>query len=102
MLHQTLEDHGLSHDGATAVMNDVKKAAAWGLERINWGMPLSSAVDLIRFQLDVQIQAERFLPGRAACGAPTQLLAINDAGLHWVYQPFRSIAQVGGGGGVLA
>ncbi len=95
VLHHTLEDHGMTHDAAQAVMADVKKAAAWGPERINWGMPLSSAVDLIRFQLEVQIQAERFLPGRGACGAPTQLLAINDAGLHWVDRPFNPVAQIG-------
>ena len=96
VLHKSLKAHGLAHDKAQAVMDDVKKGAAWGPERINWGMPLSSAVDLVRFQLDVQIQAERFLPGRGACGAPTQLLAINDGGLHWVDQPFDPIAQIGG------
>jgi len=96
VLRHTLESHGLNHQAATAVMDDVKTAAAWGPERINWGMPLTSAVDLIRFQLEVQIQSERFLPGRAACGAPTQLLAINDAGLHWVDRPFEPIAQVSG------
>ena len=48
-----------------------------------------------RFQLEVQIQAERFLPGRAASGHPIQLLAINDAGLHWVESPFDRFAAVG-------
>lgn len=92
VLHQTLEKHGMAHEEAQAVLNEVKEAAAWGPARINWGMPLTSAVDLIRFQLDVQIQSERFLPGRGACGAPTQILAINDAGLHWVDRPFDPIA----------
>ena len=96
-LNTALESHGLAHKESQAVIGDVKKAAAWGPERINWGMPLSSAVDLVRFQLEVQIQSERFLPGRGGCGAPTQLLAINDAGLHWVDRPFDPIAQVGGG-----
>ncbi len=95
VLHRVLEDHGISHDDAQAVMADLKKACAWGPERMNWGMPLSSAVDLVRFQLEVQIQAERFLPGRAASGHPIQLLAINDAGLHWVESPFDRFAAVG-------
>ncbi len=90
-LHKVLEEHGMAHKDAKAVMDDVKRAAAWGPQRINWGMPLSSAVDLVRFQLDVQIQAERFLPGRGACGAPTQLLAINDSGLHWIDRPFAPV-----------
>ena len=63
-------------------------AAAPKEERTNWGMPLSTAVELVRFQLEVQIQAERFLPGRDACGAPTQILAINSAGLRWIDRPF--------------
>ena len=77
-----------------AVLDDVRKRAAWGPERINWGMPLSSAVDLIRFQLDVQIQASRFMPGRGGCGAPTQIVAINDTGLKWMdnpSSPFNSV-----------
>lgn len=97
VLHRVLEQHGMSHEQAQAVMADVKKQSAWGPERIAWGMPLGSAVDLIRFQLETQIQSERFLPGRAACGFPIQLLAINDAGLHWVERPFEAFSQVGCG-----
>jgi hypothetical protein len=95
VMHRVLEQHGLSHEQAHAVMNDVKKQSAWGPERIAWGMPLGSAVDLVRFQLETQIQSERFLPGRAACGFPIQLLAVNDAGLHWVERPFEAFSQVG-------
>jgi hypothetical protein len=35
------------------------------------------------------------MPGRAACGPPTQLLAINDSGLTWIDSPFSTFAQVG-------
>lgn len=95
VLHRVLEDNGLSHEQASRIMGEVKRASAWGPERINWGMPLHSAVDLVRFQLEVEIQAERFLPGRSSCGFPVQLLAINDAGLKWIDDPFGDFARVG-------
>jgi len=95
VLNRVLREHEVPDEEARAIVADVKKGASWGPERIAWGMPLSSAVDLVRFQLEVQIQAERFLPGRSACGAPVQLLAINDTGLHWVEQPFPAFSAIG-------
>ena len=93
-LHAALEEAGVGPDAAQAVVDGVKRRAAWGPERTNWGMPLSSAVDLVRFQLDLQIAYERFMPGRGTCGPPTQIVAINDAGLRWIDQPFEPFAQV--------
>lgn len=87
-LGHALKSNGVDDAVGAKVMDDLKKAAGWGPERTNWGMPLSTAVELVRFQLEVQIQAERFLPGRDACGAPTQILAINSAGLRWIDRPF--------------
>jgi len=94
-LATTMREHDIDEDVAQAVVKDLKKKCAWGPERIAWGMPLSSAVELVRFQLETQIQAERWLPGRAACGPPTQLLAINDSGLKWIDNPFATFATVG-------
>lgn len=71
------------------ISTGIRSKAAWGPERLTWSMPLSTAVDLVRFQLEVQIETERFLPGRARCGYPTQLLAISDSGLYWVEKPFQ-------------
>ncbi len=93
-LHQALDAAGVDHDKAHAVMAQVKERAAWGPERMTWGMPLSSAVDLVRFQLELQIAYERFMPGRGKCGPPTQIVAINDAGLRWMDNPFEAFSQV--------
>ena len=87
-LGQTLRENGVEAPKRKKIMADLKREVAWGPQRTNWGMPLSSAVELVRFQLEVQIQYERFAPGRGKCGAPTQILAINDAGLRWVDRPF--------------
>ena len=94
-LTDALSRAGVPEEQAARVLADVKASAAWGPERINWGMPLRSAVDLVRFQLDLQIESERFMPGRARCGAPIQVVAINDAGLRWMDQPFAEFASVG-------
>ena len=88
VLDKALKDAGVEPEAAKAVTEQVKREAAWGPERISWGMPLSSAVELVRFQLDVQLAYERFMPGRGTCGPPTQLLAINEAGLRWFDRPF--------------
>lgn len=93
-LHASLAEAGVGPDAAQAVVDGVKRRAAWGPERTNWGMPLSSAVDLVRLQLDLQIAYERFTPGRGTCGPPTQIVAINDAGLRWVDNPFEAFSQV--------
>ncbi len=95
-LGHALEGAGLERDAARKVEAAVKKRVAWGPQRTNWGMPLSSAVDLVRFQLEVQITAERFLPGRGRCGPPTQIVAINDSGLTWVDRPFGEFSDVVG------
>ncbi len=92
---RALDAAEVDEDKAKKVLEAVRKEAAWGPQRINWGMPLSSAIDLVRFQLDVQIQYERFMPGRGKCGAPIQVAAINDAGLRWMNQPFVDFATVG-------
>lgn len=95
-LSNALKGNDIDPETAKKVVHDIKKSSAWGPERIAWGMPLSSAVELVRFQLETQIQAERWMPGRAACGPPTQLLAINDSGLSWIDNPFATFAKVGG------
>ncbi len=92
-LRGALNDAGIDKDTAQAVMNGVKKRSAWGPERMTWGMPLSSAVDLVRFQLEQQIAFERFMPGRGKCGPPTQIVAINDVGLRWMDNPFEAFSQ---------
>lgn len=94
-LTKALEGAELPPQKIAGVLDEVKAASAWGPQRVNWGMPLRSAVDLVRFQLDVQIQYERFMPGRALCGDPVQVVAINDAGLRWMDQPFAEFATVG-------
>lgn len=96
-LHHAMEANGIDAETRKKVVDDLKKKVAWGPERTNWGMPLSSAVEMVRFQLEVQIQAERFLPGRGTCGAPTQLVAINNAGLRWIDRPFPDFLSVAGG-----
>ena len=93
-LQASLDEAGVAAETARAVMDGVKKRVAWGPERTNWGMPLSSAVDLVRFQLELQIAHERFMPGRQTCGPPTQIVAINDAGLRWMDNPFEAFSQV--------
>jgi len=93
-LHAALDESGVAPDVAQNVVDAVKRRVAWGPERTNWGMPLSSAVDLVRFQLDLQITYERFTPGRGTCGPPTQIVAINDAGLRWIDNPFEAFSQV--------
>jgi|GEM_PF-2391247 len=93
-LQASLDEAGVARETARAVMDGVKRRAAWGPERTNWGMPLSSAVDLVRFQLELQIANERFMPGRGTCGPPTQIVAINDAGLRWMDNPFEAFSQV--------
>ncbi len=95
-LGHSLREAGVKGDQAREVIAGVKKRAAWGPERTNWGMPLSSAVELVRFQLEVQIQSERFMPGRGRCGAPTQILAINSGGLRWIDRPFPELLSVAG------
>lgn len=95
-LGHAMVEAGVEPEQRRKVVAAVKKRSAWGPERTNWGMPLSSAVELVRFQLDVQIQAERWLPGRGTCGAPTQILAINSGGLHWIDQPFPELLSVAG------
>lgn len=52
------------------------------------GLPTSSAVDLVRFLLDVQIQTDRFLPGRGMCGYPIQLATVSRQGFRWIENPF--------------
>ncbi|MFT7622364.1 MAG: hypothetical protein ACI9WU_001537 [Myxococcota bacterium] len=94
-LRQSLEKNEVPRETADAVIAELRERVAWGPTRTNWGMPLSSAVDIVRFQLDLQIQAERFLPGRGRCGAPTQIVAINDSGLTWIDQPFPEFSRVG-------
>lgn len=95
-LKHALADNGVEDETARRITADVKRRAAWGPERTNWGMPLSSAVELVRFQLETQINAERFLPGRGSCGFPTQLVAINNAGLRWIDRPFPDFLSVAG------
>ncbi len=95
-LRHALQDQGIDREKADAVVEDLRERAAWGPKRTNWGMPLSSAVDIVRFQLELQIQAERFLPGRGRCGAPTQIVAINDSGLTWIDQPFPEFSRISG------
>ena len=90
-----MSEHGVAPATVDDVLKSAKKAAAWGPERINWGMPLSSAVDLVRFQLHVQIQYSRFMPGRGSCGDPTQIVAINDTGLKWMDNPLPDFNSVG-------
>lgn len=94
-LGASLEEQGLDDAQKKAVLEGVRKRAAWGPERTAWGMPLSSAAELVRFQLEVQIQAERFMPGRGHSGPPTQLVAINSSGLHWLDAPFSTFAEIG-------
>ncbi|TNF35575.1 MAG: hypothetical protein EP329_06100 [Deltaproteobacteria bacterium] len=93
-LQASLDEAGVAPDVAKAVTDGIKRRTAWGPERTNWGMPLSSAVDLVRFQLELQIAYERFMPGRGTCGPPTQIVAINDAGLRWMDNPFEAFSQV--------
>ena len=95
-LKHALAEHGVEGDAATGIVAEVKRRSAWGPARTNWGMPLSSAVELVRFQLGLQITAERFLPGRGSCGFPTQLLAINNAGLRWIDRPFPDFLSAAG------
>ena len=95
-LHHALTEADVDGDTRQRVVDALKKRSAWGPERTNWGMPLSSAAELVRFQLEVQIQAERFLPGRGRCGAPKQIVAINNAGLRWIDRPFPDFLSVAG------
>ncbi|MFT5430000.1 MAG: hypothetical protein ACI9OJ_000673 [Myxococcota bacterium] len=95
-LNHALEAADVDKAKAKSIVADIKKRAAWGPQRTNWGMPLSSAVELVRFQLNVQIEAERFRPGRGACGAPTQILAINSGGLRWFDRPFADFLSAVG------
>ncbi len=92
---KAMRDNEIEDETIDAVLKSAKKSAAWGPERINWGMPLSSAVDLVRFQLHVQIQYSRFMPGRGSCGEPSQIVAINDTGLKWMDNPFAPFNSVG-------
>ena len=96
-LRHALDANGVDTKTREKVLADLKRRVAWGPDRTNWGMPLSSAVELVRFQLNVQIQTERFLPGRGTCGAPTQIVAINNAGLRWIDRPFPDFLSVAGG-----
>ncbi len=93
-LHQALHDEEVDHGAAHRVVDRVKAACAWGPDRLNWGMPLMSAVDLVRFLLEVQITHERFMPGRGRCGGPTQIVAMNTMGLHWVETPSATFAAL--------
>lgn len=95
-LRHAMADAGVPRGKHQAVVDNVTARCGWGPERLNWGMPLNSAVDLVRFQLEVQIQYERFTPGRGFCGPPTQIVAINDSGLHWMDNPFCRLGAVGG------
>lgn len=94
-LAATLDEAEIDAEQKKTILEGVRKRAAWGPERTAWGMPLSSAAELVRFQLEVQIQAERFLPGRGHSGPPTQLVAINNSGLHWLDAPFATFANIG-------
>lgn len=87
-LGQIFKESGINQETADEIIEKYKKACAWGPERFNWGMPLRSAVDLVRHLLTLQINYERFMPGRGRCGMPLQVVAITPEGLTWVDNPF--------------
>jgi hypothetical protein len=88
VLKSILDQHDIDAAAAEKIVDDLRAKAAWGPDRMNWGMPLSSAVEFVQFLLDVQIQYERFQPGRARCGYPQQVVAVSPEGTQWIENPF--------------
>ncbi len=83
-LHEALMAEGLDHAAAHRVIARVRQQAALGPERLDFGMPLQNAVDLVGFLVSVEIARERYTPGLARSAPPVDLLVLRPDGARWI------------------
>jgi hypothetical protein len=97
-LPQVLEEQGLEAAEIQRVIQGLRRRAAWGPERLDFGMPLQNAVDLVAFLMSVEISHERYSPGLARSAPPVDLLVVRSGGAQWVRRKelFAPPAPVGG------
>lgn len=84
-LRQSFKDFGIDATTANEVIKDYQKKVAWGPERLDYAKPLGGSADLVKFLLSVQINYERFMPGKGLCNYPIQLVTISRSeGVKWL------------------
>lgn len=84
-LHEALVEEGIPHDAAHRIVRHVRDRAALGPDRLDFGMPLQNAVDLVAFLIGVEVARERYTPGLARSAPPIDLLAVRPSGASWVH-----------------
>lgn len=83
-LHEALVEEGVPHDVARRVIRRVRERSALGPERLDFGMPLQNAVDLVGFLIGVEVARERYSPSLARSAPPVDVLVVRPGGVHWV------------------
>lgn len=83
-LHEVLTEEGVPHDVVHRVVRKLRERSALGPERLDFGMPLQNAVDLVAFLIGVEVTRERYTPGLARSAPPLDLLVVRPGGVHWV------------------
>lgn len=83
-LMAALQDEGLDREAAQRVIAKVRKRSAWGPDRLDFGMPIQNAIDLVDFLTGVEIARERYSPGLARSAPPVDLLVVRAGGPLWV------------------
>jgi hypothetical protein len=83
-LHEALIEEGLDREAAGRVVRRVRERAALGPDRLDFGMPLQNAIDLVGFLVSVEIARERYSPGLARSAPPLDLLVVRAGGVKWV------------------
>ena len=83
-LHDALLAEGLDHEAASRVIRRVREHSALGPDRLDFGMPLQNAIDLVAFLVSLEIARERYTPGLARSAPPVDLLVVRADGVRWV------------------